>query len=122
MLDDPGQDPAQLDHPNVHVAALFDGAIQFAREMVEAHDQGRRRYVEMRSSWIQVVLADLAERVSWGTGMVGLQIAAIMRYLSRRLDEDVATRDGLATFVSDLGTVYGLWSMICGHGTASRAA
>lgn len=122
MLDDPGQDPAHLDHPNVHVAALFDGAIQFAREMVDAHDQGRNRYVEMRSSWIQVVLADLAERVSWGTGMIGLQIAAIMRYLSNRLDEDATTREGIATFVSDLGTVYGLWSMICGQGTATRAA
>ena len=36
MLDDPGHEPDELDHPNVHIAALFDGAIQFAREAVDA--------------------------------------------------------------------------------------
>jgi hypothetical protein len=122
VLEDPGDEPAELDHPNVHVAALFDGALQFAREMVTAWDEGRKGYVTLRASWVQVVLGDLAERVSWGTGTIGLQISAIMNYLSRRLDDDVTSREGLVTFVGDLGTVYGLWSMICGHSATPHAA
>lgn len=122
VLDDPGHESEQLDHPNIHIAALFDGALQFSREMIDAWDDGQRTYVQMRSSWVQVVLADLAQRVGWGTGTIGLQIAAILGYLSQRLDADARSRDGLVVFVGDLTTVYGLWSMICGHSAAPRTA
>jgi hypothetical protein len=122
MLDDPGHQPDDLDHPNVHLAALFDGAIQFAREATDARAAGRTSDVERRVGWVRAVLADLAQRVSWGTGTIGRQISAILTYLAQRLDADVCTRDGLAQFVADLTTVYGLWSMICGHGVARGAA
>jgi flagellin-specific chaperone FliS len=122
MLDDPGHQPDDLDHPNVHLAALFDGAIQFAREATDARAAGRTSDVERRVGWVRAVLADLAQRVSWGTGTIGRQISAILTYLAQRLDADVRTRDGLAEFVADLTTVYGLWSMICGHGVARGAA
>jgi flagellin-specific chaperone FliS len=122
MLDDPGHQPDDLDHPNVHLAALFDGAIQFAREATDARAAGRTSDVERRVGWVRAVLADLAQRVSWGTGTIGRQISAILTYLAQRLDADVSTRDGLVQFVADLTTVYGLWSMICGHGVARGAA
>jgi len=122
MLDDRGHQPDDLDHPNVHIAALFDGAIQFAREAIEAHDAGRRVDVERRVGWVRAVLVDLAQRVSWGTGTIGRQISGILTYLSQRLGSDAGTHEGLTQFVGDLTTVYGLWSMICGHGTAPRAA
>jgi hypothetical protein len=122
MLDDPGHQPDDLDHPNVHLAALFDGAIQFAREATDARAAGRMSDVERRVGWVRAVLADLAQRVSWGTGTIGRQISAILTYLAQRLDADACTHDGLAQFVADLTTVYGLWSMICGHGVARGAA
>jgi hypothetical protein len=123
VLEDPEQTPDEIEHPNTHIAALFDGALQFAREMLDAWDAGQRRYVAMRSAWVQVVLGDLAERVGWGTGIVGRQIAAILAYLSQRLGSDSTSRAGLEVFVSDLGVVYGLWSMIGGHrGARSQAA
>lgn len=122
MLDDPGHQPEDLDHPNVHLAALFDGAIQFAREAIDAREAGRAADVERRVVWVRAVLVDLAQRVSWGTGTIGRQISAILSYLSQRIGTDACTRDGLIQFVADLTTVYGLWSMICGHGVAPRAA
>jgi hypothetical protein len=122
MLDDPGQGPEELDHPNVHIAALFDGAVQFAREALDACEAGRPADVERRIGWVRAVLVDLAQRVSWGTGTIGRQISAILTYLSQRLGADAKSREGLRRFVGDLTTVYGLWSMICGRGTASRAA
>ncbi len=121
MLDDPGHEPEDLDHPNVHIAALFDGAIQFAREAIAAWDQGRDVDVERRVGWVRAVLTDLAQRVSWGTGTIGRQISAILVYLSQRLVADARSRDGLVRFLGDLTTVYGLWSMICGHGTSPRS-
>jgi hypothetical protein len=122
VLDDPKQLPDDTEHPNIHIAALFDGALQFAREMLDAWDAGQRKYVAMRASWVQVVLGDLAQRVGWGTGTVGRQIAAILAYLSERLGADSRSRAGLQLFVGDLTVVYGLWSMIGGHRTAGRAA
>jgi flagellin-specific chaperone FliS len=122
MLDDPGHQPEDLDHPNVHLAALFDGAIQFAREATDAREAGREADVERRVGWVRAVLVDLAQRVSWGTGTIGRQISAILSYLSQRIGTDARTRDGLVQFVADLTTVYGLWSMICGHVAAPRAA
>jgi hypothetical protein len=122
MLDDPGLEPDELDHPNVHIAALFDGAIQFAREALDACQTGRAVDVERRVGWMRAVLVDLAQRVSWGTGTIGRQISAILVYLSQRLDADAASPEGLRQFVADLTTVYGLWSMICGRCAASRAA
>jgi flagellin-specific chaperone FliS len=122
MLDDPGHEPEPLEHPNVHIAALFDGAIQFAREAVDARDRGRVVDVERRVGWVRAVLTDLAQRVSWGTGTIGRQISAILSYLSQRLVVDSQSREGLVRFADDLTTVYGLWSMICGHGTAHGAA
>ena len=71
---------------------------------------------------VRAVLADLAQRVSWGTGTIGRQISAILVYLSERLVDDATSQEGLLRFVGDLTTVYGLWSMICGRGAASRAA
>ena len=122
MLDDPGHESGHSKHPNIHIAALFDGALQFASEMVDAWDKGERNYVEMRASWVQVVLSDLAERVGWGTGTIGLELAAIMGYLANRLDDDSHSRAGLVLFVRDLTTVYGIWAMICGRGATPRAA
>jgi hypothetical protein len=117
MLDDPGHQPEDLDHPNVHLAALFDGAIQFAREAIDAGEAGREADVERRVGWVRAVLVDLAQR-----GTIGRQISAILTYLSQRIGTDARTRDGLVQFVADLTTVYGLWSMICGHGVGPRAA
>jgi len=122
MLDDHGHELDELDHPNVHIAALFDGAIQFAREAVDAREAGRPVDVERRVGWVRAVLVDLAQRVSWGTGTIGRQISAILVYLSERLVSDAESPEGLRRFVRDLTTVYGLWSMICGRGAASRAA
>lgn len=122
MLDDPGHQPQDLDHPNVHIAALFDGAIQFAREALDAWDAGREADAERRVGWVRAVLVDLAQRVGWGTGTIGRQIAAILSYLSQRLVADAQSRDGLTRFIGDLTTVYGLWGMICGRGTAPREA
>jgi hypothetical protein len=122
VLDDLGHESGSSTHPNIHIAALFDGALQFASEMVDAWDRGERGYVEMRASWIQVVLADLAKRVGWGTGTIGMEIGAIMGYLSQRLDDDARSRTGLVLFVRDLTTVYGIWAMICGRGASPRAA
>jgi hypothetical protein len=122
MLDDSGHQPDDLDHPSVHLAALFDGAIQFAREATDARAGGRTSDVERRVGWVRAVLADLAQRVSWGTGTVGRQISAILTYLAQRLEADACTQDGLVKFIADLTTVYGLWSMICGHGVARGAA
>ncbi len=122
MLDDPGHESAESKHPNIHIAALFDGALQFASEMVNAWDKGERDYVEMRASWVQVVLADLADRVGWGTGTIGMEIAAIMAYLSHRLEDDSHSRAGLVLFMRDLTTVYGIWAMICGRGATPRTA
>ncbi len=122
MLDGPGHQPEDLDHPNVHIAALFDGAIQFAREALDARDAGREADAERRVGWVRAVLVDLAQRVGWGTGTIGRQIAAILTYLSQRLVADARSRDGLARFIRDLTTVYGLWGMICGRGSAPRAA
>jgi hypothetical protein len=121
VLDDPGHESGSSRHPTIHIAALFDGALQFANEMVDAWDKGERNYVQMRASWVQVVLADLAKRVGWGTGTIGLQIAAIMGYLSHRLEDDARSRPGLVLFVRDLTTVYGIWAMICGRGATPRA-
>jgi len=122
MLDDPGHEPDELDHPNVHIAALFDGALQFAREALAASEAGRTVDLERRVGWVNAVLVDLAQRVSWGTGTIGRQISAILAYLSQRLDSDAKSPEGLRRFVADLNTVYGLWSMICGRAAASRAA
>jgi flagellin-specific chaperone FliS len=122
MLDDAGHQPEDLDHPTVHIAALFDGAIQFAREASEARAADRPVDVERRVGWVRAVLVDLAQRVRWGTGTIGHQISALLTYLSQRLVPDARTHDGLVRFVGDLTTVFGLWSMICGHRTAPHAA
>ncbi len=122
MLDDPGHEPDELDHPNVHIAALFDGASSSrARRSTPARPAGRSTS-SAASAGCAPCSSDLAQRVSWGTGTIGRQISAILVYLSQRLDADAASPEGLRQFVADLTTVYGLWSMICGRGAASRAA
>jgi hypothetical protein len=122
MLHDLGHDQDTPDHPNEHIAALFDGAIQFAREACDARVAGSDDDVTRRVLWLRAVLEDLADRISWGTGSLGRQMAAILRYLAVRLRDDAVTPEGLEAFIADLATVYGLWSVVGGRATSRRAA
>lgn len=122
MLHDSGHDMDHSDHPAVHVVALFDGAIQFACEARADLEDGHLEDAARRLSWVHAVLEDLAQRIGWGTGTLGRQVAAILTYLDARLDTDAISPQGLAEFIGDLETVFGLWSVVCGRRVVRRAA
>jgi len=82
MLYDVRHEPDNPEHPNVHVAALFDGAIQFALEAIDAWDVGNDADAARRTSWVGAVLVDLADSVRWGTGTPGRHISAIIMHLA----------------------------------------
>lgn len=122
MLHDLGHEPDNPEHPNVHIAALFDGAIQFAYEAIDRGDAGKDDDAVCRVSWVRAVLVEVAQSVRWGTGTPGRHISAIILHLAERLDGATITRPRLVEFVSDLETVYALWSVICGHNAVRRVA
>jgi hypothetical protein len=121
MLYDVRHEPDNPEHPNVHVAALFDGAIQFALEAIDAWDVGNDADAARRTSWVGAVLVDLADSVRWGTGTPGRHISAIIMHLAKRIGGTAITRSALVNFVSDLQTLYELWLVICGLDVSRRA-
>jgi hypothetical protein len=120
VVHDPGHESDNPEHPNVHIAALFDGAIQFAHEAIKNRDVGNNDDVARRMAWVRAVLVDLAQGVRWGTGVPGRHISAIIMHLAQRLDDDQLTRAKLVEFASDLAIVHELWSVICGYDTTRR--
>ncbi len=121
VRDEQCSDIDELSHRSAHISAIFDGALQFAREALRASESGHLEDVARRHTWIRAVLVDLTVAVRWGTGAPGTHLGAMLWYLIDRMESDTFGREEIICLCEDLAVLSDFWAVLAGEIPTARA-
>jgi hypothetical protein len=120
VRDEQCSDIDELSHRSAHISAIFDGALQFAREALSAAESGHFEDVTRRHTWIRAVLVDLTIAVRWGTGAPGTHLGAMLWYLIDRMESDTFGRHEIICLRDDLAVLADFWAVLAGEIPTAR--
>jgi flagellar protein FliS len=119
---DPRPETIESARPDELVLMLFEGAVRFGGQAVDAFDEGRDADAAALVGRVTAILEELDRSLDRGVGTVGRQLGAIYDYLLRKLRATHVDRVAVAEVVADVADLAETWAVLVSRNEAELAA